>query len=231
MWLIFFTDDESSTVHGLITSEGLFEGTITTPSDEYHIEPLSRYLNSKDSKSPATYHSIVYKTSDVQDPRKGQPCASHQLHQNGLHHSQKSYSKYRRKRWLLEGEAKLPYDDSNYLHPNRSRIHFTSPFDLNQPIDEEMDMLTNRTNVDISGLIFRNVNKRATVDPKKTTCMLYLQADHHFFSKYGTEEACIEVMTRHVQRVNSIYKITGEFNKWPPLPFRQTKTNNLVLKL
>ncbi|XP_049820176.1 disintegrin and metalloproteinase domain-containing protein 10-like isoform X2 [Aethina tumida] len=201
-------DDESSTVHGLITSEGLFEGTITTPSDEYHIEPLSRYLNSKDSKSPATYHSIVYKTSDVQDPRKGQPCASHQLHQNGLHHSQKSYSKYRRKRWLLEGEAKLPYDDSNYLHPNRSRIHFTSPFDLNQPIDEEMDMLTNRTNVDISGLIFRNVNKRATVDPKKTTCMLYLQADHHFFSKYGTEEACIEVMTRHVQRVNSIYKIT-----------------------
>lgn len=56
----------------------------------------------------------------------------------------------------------------------------------------------------------RHVHKRATVDPKKTTCMLYLQADHLFYQKYGTEEACIEVMTRHVQRVNSIYKTTGK---------------------
>ncbi|CAH1989539.1 unnamed protein product, partial [Acanthoscelides obtectus] len=53
----------------------------------------------------------------------------------------------------------------------------------------------NRSTIDLSNLIFRNVNKRATVDPKKTTCMLYLQADHQFFTKYGTEEACIEVMT------------------------------------
>lgn len=48
------------------------------------------------------------------------------------------------------------------------------------------------------------------VDPAKTNCMLYLQADHLFFQKYGTEEACIEVMTRHVQRVNAIYKTTGK---------------------
>lgn len=58
--------------------------------------------------------------------------------------------------------------------------------------------------------IARHLHKRATVDPRKTTCMLYLQADHQFFARYGTEEACIEVMTRHVQRVNSIYKHTGE---------------------
>ncbi|KAL1140356.1 hypothetical protein AAG570_000288 [Ranatra chinensis] len=38
--------------------------------------------------------------------------------------------------------------------------------------------------------------------------MLYLQADHLFYQKYATEEACIEVMTRHVQRVNAIYKNT-----------------------
>lgn len=58
----------------------------------------------------------------------------------------------------------------------------------------------------------KHVIKRATVDPKKTTCMLYLQADHLFYQKYGTEEACIEVMTRHVQRVNSIYRST-DFNQ------------------
>lgn len=40
--------------------------------------------------------------------------------------------------------------------------------------------------------------------------MLYLQADHLFFARYGTEEACIEVMTRHVQKANDIYKHTGK---------------------
>jgi len=34
------------------------------------------------------------------------------------------------------------------------------------------------------------------IDKKRKTCMLYLQADHLFY----------ETMTRHVQRVNSIYQ-------------------------
>jgi hypothetical protein len=51
--------------------------------------------------------------------------------------------------------------------------------------------------------------RAAAIDPHKTTCMLYLQADHLFHQKFGSEEACIEVMTRHVQRVNSIYQGTG----------------------
>lgn len=58
------------------------------------------------------------------------------------------------------------------------------------------------------------MRKRTLIDPKKTTCMLYLQADHTFFDHYKSEEACIEVMTRHVQRVNSIYKYTGELSKY-----------------
>ncbi|XP_063218110.1 disintegrin and metalloproteinase domain-containing protein 10 [Bacillus rossius redtenbacheri] len=58
----------------------------------------------------------------------------------------------------------------------------------------------------------QHVQRRAVVDPSKTTCMLYLQADHLFHRKYGSEEACIEVMTRHVQRVNAIYKST-DFNQ------------------
>lgn len=47
------------------------------------------------------------------------------------------------------------------------------------------------------------------VDPRKTTCMLYLQADHLFFERMGSREACIEAMTRHVHKVNSIYRGTG----------------------
>lgn len=40
--------------------------------------------------------------------------------------------------------------------------------------------------------------------------MLYLQADHLFYENMGSEEACIESMTRHVQRVNSIYNPIGK---------------------
>ena len=40
--------------------------------------------------------------------------------------------------------------------------------------------------------------------------MLYLQADHLFFREEGSEEACIDKITRHVQRVNNIYKVTGK---------------------
>ena len=53
-------------------------------------------------------------------------------------------------------------------------------------------------------------NKRASgdyFDKPKTTCMLYLQAGHLFYGKMGrSQEACIEVMMRHVQRVNIIYE-------------------------
>lgn len=38
--------------------------------------------------------------------------------------------------------------------------------------------------------------------------MLYLQADHLFHGHLGSEEAAINMMTRHIQRVNEIYRVT-----------------------
>jgi disintegrin and metalloproteinase domain-containing protein 10 len=41
--------------------------------------------------------------------------------------------------------------------------------------------------------------------------VLVYQADHLFYENMGrSEEACIDAMTRHVQRVNSIYRSVGE---------------------
>lgn len=62
----------------------------------------------------------------------------------------------------------------------------------------------------------RHHDRHVVVDPKKTTCMLYLQADHLFFEKMKSEEACIDSMTRHVQKVNSIYKNTGIHKIYTP---------------
>lgn len=54
-----------------------------------------------------------------------------------------------------------------------------------------------------------NIDAKSSYD-RKSTCMLYLQADHTFFEKLGSEEASIEAITRHVQRANTIYKNTGK---------------------
>ncbi|CAH1128593.1 unnamed protein product [Ceutorhynchus assimilis] len=197
-------DDESALVSGIITQNGLFEGTVVTQTDEFHIEPVSRYLFQNITKEPI-FHSIIYKMNDVKDPRKPGSCASQRLYEKNLgQHS-------REKRWLLQAEAKHPYDD-DLIFLNRTRRPFFTNFDINQQQIDEVMEVDDRTNVDASALVFKNVYKRATIDPKKTTCMLYLQADHQFFQKYGTEEACIEVMTRHVQRVNAIYRNT-DFNQ------------------
>ena len=53
--------------------------------------------------------------------------------------------------------------------------------------------------------------KRWLIDSRKKTCMLYLQADYAFYSKFGSEEAAINVMTGHIQQLNAIYRET-DFN-------------------
>lgn len=54
-----------------------------------------------------------------------------------------------------------------------------------------------------------HIDAKSSFD-RKSTCMLYLQADHTFYEKMGSEEASIEAITRHVQRANAIYKNTGK---------------------
>lgn len=276
-----FSDDDSSHVYGVITRDGLFDGTIWTPTEEYYIEPVSRY-----NVDYPSMHSVIYRRSDVQHPQEdanATPCASHLLHIKGTLGTQGELFNFteqitvtdsalnnytddlrgeihrRKKRWLPEDEMQ---DDEPKKNPDL-------PLDLDVPYTsngDHFDKLSTRkpkTKIDKSNLITkvrldseesrpkpkthveviktkagvvtvskdivkkepvgytvlsanasddnRHVNKRATVDPRKTTCLVYLQADHMFYQRYGTEEACIEVMTRHVQKVNAIYKVTGNF--------------------
>lgn len=67
----------------------------------------------------------------------------------------------------------------------------------------------NNFNLNVRNELNENAASMAAMD-RKSTCMLYLQADHTFFEKMGSDEASIEAITRHVQRANAIYKNTGE---------------------
>ncbi|XP_050669328.1 uncharacterized protein LOC126968374 [Leptidea sinapis] len=275
-------DDESSHVYGVITAEGLFDGTIWTASEEYYVEPLTRY-----NFEHPSMHSVIYRRSDVEHPddnRNASNCASHLLHVKGtvgkhgelfnfteetpnknIPFSNKSDDlsseiNRRKKRWLPEDEMQDDQPKKNPELPLDLDVPYTSnsdPFDKSSTrkpktkIDKSnlitkvrLDMEESRpkpkTHVEViktkAGVVTvskdivkkepvgytvlsanasddgRHVNKRATVDPRKTTCLVYLQADHMFYQRYGSEESCIEVMTRHVQKVNAIYKVT-DFNQ------------------
>uniref|UniRef100_A0A0C9RNW9 ADAM10 endopeptidase n=1 Tax=Fopius arisanus TaxID=64838 RepID=A0A0C9RNW9_9HYME len=202
-------EDENAVVEGIVTADGLFDGSVSTQLEEYYFEPTSRYLarsspnrNNEDQvidTSPA-YHTIAYRASDVVNPKSGKQCASQNLRYGNLSFS---HSGEHQQGHHDDGGSFEPYFEQLQDHKIRNYGGYYS---------REGKKSGNSGLTSDRNRITRHLHKRATVDPKKTTCMLYLQADHQFFSRYGTEEACIEVMTRHVQRVNSIYKHT-DFNQ------------------
>lgn len=56
------TDDDNSHVHGVLTADNLFDGTISTSTEHFYIEPAHKYSK----ELPKTgVHSIIYKLSDV----------------------------------------------------------------------------------------------------------------------------------------------------------------------
>ncbi|KAG8035466.1 hypothetical protein G9C98_006912 [Cotesia typhae] len=204
-------EDDNAIVEGILTEDGLFDGSVSTTSEDYYFEPTSRYLTktenseSEENTSP-TYHTIAYRASDIVAPPQPSRCASKELHEGKLNKNNSIHLSENKKNESFE-----PYfeqlqdheirDNGGYYLRQLNRRHVNKGGSNIQFIDGiNRDRFT------------RHLHKRATVDPRKTTCMLYLQADHQFFARYGTEEACIEVMTRHVQRVNSIYKHT-DFNQ------------------
>ncbi|XP_076396323.1 disintegrin and metalloproteinase domain-containing protein 10 isoform X3 [Megachile rotundata] len=209
-------EDENSSVHGIVTEEGLFDGTIFTASDEIYIEPASRYAplvchrqdgEHQDTTDTMHHHTIAYRSMDVNvSHHSGYPCASELLRENSLNElrTNRTWSGYL-------GDTMRPF----YQHLNEGKSRAKPGF---YPKDaRKKDPMASSHNLELLDKLYRErysrvLRKRTSVDPKKTTCMLYLQADHTFFDHYKSEEACIEVMTRHVQRVNSIYRYT-DFNQ------------------
>lgn len=96
------------------------------------------------------------------------------------------------------------YNPDIVMSPNPHNPNFNSMLMTN--------LLTNRGGSN-NGDTGDNPGSGKSLYDRKITCMLYLQADHTFFQKMGSDEASIEAITRHVQRANSIYKNTGECNK------------------
>ncbi|XP_014212080.1 disintegrin and metalloproteinase domain-containing protein 10 [Copidosoma floridanum] len=195
-------EDENASVQAVVTEDGLLDGSVVTSLDEYYIEPSSRYSSDEDDTSPY-YHTIAYRKSDVEKPSQPLRCASQDLKNGRLRES------------LQKPGSSNDTSEPLYEHLLDNEVQSHGGFyskEFTELPEVQRDNLERIYQEHQQERHARHLNKRDTVDPRKTTCMLYLQADHQFFARYGTEEACIEVMTRHVQKVNEIYKHT-DFNQ------------------
>lgn len=224
-----YSDDERASIRGVVTSDGLFDGTINTVTEEYFVEPASRYGS---TVSP-WYHSIAYRSSDVAGPPVagdgGGACMSETPH---VRRARRSVAEPLVNQ-TFDTEGVILIRSPNGTIVNRSRQSVTNKASAPKPnwydpsdhprkvppaVSMTGDEATNNLVLDDGNYdsSFENRKKGigGFVDARKTTCMLYLQADHLFYEKYGQEETCIEVMTRHVQRVNAIYKNTGKIDTY-----------------
>lgn len=218
---VLFSDEESVSISGVVTADGLFDGTISTAAEEYFVEPSSRY----NGGALMPYHSIAYRLSDVAVPKSlvDGGCMSETLHK---HRARRSAAAERLVNQTYDTEGVILIRSPNGTIVNRSRQSASSGktaapkpnwFDPNDHhkilVAVAGDEASSNLVVDDGSYDPFETRKKGLggfVDNRKTTCMLYLQADHLFYEKYGREETCIEVMTRHVQRVNAIYRNTGK---------------------
>lgn len=57
--------------------------------------------------------------------------------------------------------------------------------------------------------------RKRAIDPTKTVCTLYMQADHTFYQKYGSNvDTVVAQLGVYVQAVNNIFSPIGN-NKYP----------------
>lgn len=112
-----FSDHDDSIVHGILTENNLFDGSIITPTENYYIEPASRYSDELTSNG---IHTIVYKTSDVHmlphqmqmhtsftEPTRHY-CASQRLHEKMMN----------RKRQRTDESLNVGLSDKNAINEN-----------------------------------------------------------------------------------------------------------------
>lgn len=87
-------EDENAIVEGIVTEDGLFDGSVSTAFEEYYFEPTIRYLAkhgdldaAEEGNTSPAYHTIAYRASDVIEPPQPRKCSSHQLHEGTLDNS------------------------------------------------------------------------------------------------------------------------------------------------
>lgn len=107
------------------------------------------------------------------------------------------------------GPTKRPSSNIIVNNYNPDLIYANNPPNKFNPSNQFPHLYNPQHHVNMNAFDMMNIKPTSNAADRKSTCMLYLQADHTFFQKLGSDEASIESITRHVQRANMIYRNTG----------------------
>jgi len=190
-------------VHGIVTTDGIFEGKIQTIDELYVIERARRYF--KDADDVSSFHSIIYKQSAVRTDRLNSSfCRSAELHEQ-LRRSlaaERSHSGPVPVSVPVSGTSSNPGSGRTRRRRRSGRTAqgYAKPIGRYDP-DSFADRYFHRQHL-------------RSIDPAKTTCTMYIQADHLFYEKFDrNEETVVEQLTQHVQGVNEIYRQIGQWEE------------------
>ena len=231
-YYVSFVDDDQSSVSALILKGGYLDATISTLSETYYVEPAGRYSHIR--KENDSFPAVIYKASDVLYPEvEGGGCASHEMHLKrferhfeGCRHSLNQSSSS----VIPDGDDECPRGRTVSGLFSAPPSHGGRGKKLGQPqVPDIAQQAIDKTLYSGWDRHKEKSKRRRSINRRKVTCMLYLQADHLFYKNMGSEEACIETMTRHVQRVNTIYKNIGRSNYEGT--YRASNIINFFLKL
>ncbi len=133
-------------------------------------------------KEPQAFHSVIYRHSDVRmENLTSSLCKGEELHKK-LKQQQHQNTQART-------------SDQDTLHENINEKFGSTLYSSSSNWKEK----------------YAHARNKRGIDPSKTTCTLYLQADHLFYQKFqSNEETVIEHLTQHVQGVNEIYEAIGK---------------------
>ncbi|GBM19350.1 hypothetical protein AVEN_195987-1 [Araneus ventricosus] len=228
-------DDEESSVEGVITSNGLLDAVVKTKIEQYFIEPSSRYFPASSKPFHSVIYRLSDVHFPLGNITHRSLSSVHKNHPSSHRHAPEATPQSVHKHPLLKDQSSS--DDplffkqftKRYFHRRNKSHRVRQSRSITSFEHSSEEVLYWR---DGDSLHYRNVerygdserygvrsnqrthwtedrtDRHVVIDSQKSTCMLYLQADHLFYQKMGSEEACIETMTRHVQKVNGIYKNT-----------------------
>ena len=118
---LFSGEEDSSTVMGVVTNEGLFEGKISTRDGDQYIIAQSRHFFT----DPQQFHSVIYRHSDVHMPKlEDTKCKSDEIHWR-IRTFQKEEGKKKSRHSKLHYHTRLKSKEkgSSIQHPHDNNKH------------------------------------------------------------------------------------------------------------
>ncbi|XP_060552175.1 disintegrin and metalloproteinase domain-containing protein 10-like [Ruditapes philippinarum] len=176
-----YIKEDHSSIKGVLTKGGHFEGKIITHNETYFMERTIHHFQHADE-----FHTLVYRISDVTFNSSHSSCA---------------HARLKERQRQLTGSRYSSTANVKKYETGKTIDTVTSAGDKTRNYSRELN-IENLENEKV-----QNKRVKRELDPTKRICELYMQADHKFYEKYGSNvDTVVEKLTQHVQAADGMYR-------------------------